>query len=72
MRAALPLLALVLLAACGSRSDDVGGVSPEEDRMLNDAAASLDANYMAAPDNEFIVANAATANDTGIVTGDAQ
>ena len=44
MRAALPLLALVLLAACGSRSDDVGGVSPEEDRMLNEAAASQDIN----------------------------
>ena len=54
MRAALPLLGLVLLAACGSRSDDVGGVSPEEDRMLNDAASSLDANYMAAPDNSAI------------------
>ncbi len=51
MRAALPLLGLVLLAACGSRSDDVGGVSPEEDRMLNEAASSLDANYMAVPEN---------------------
>ena len=49
MRAALPLLGFALLAACGSRNDDVGGVSPEEDRMLNDAASSLDANYMAAP-----------------------
>ena len=34
------------------------GVSPEEDRMLNDAASSLDANYMAAP------ANAVDANTT--------
>lgn len=58
------LLPLALLAACESRSDDVGGVSPEEDRMLNEAASSLDVNYMAAPDN------AATANATD--TGNAQ
>jgi len=61
MRAALPLLGLALLAACGSRNDDVGGVSPEEDRMLNDAAASLDVNYMAAPANDA----AANATDSG-------
>ena len=72
MRAAFPLIALALLAACGSRNDDVGGVSPEEDRMLNDAASALDANYMAPPDNEFIVANTATTNDTGNVSGNAQ
>jgi len=57
MRAATALLGLALLAACGSRNDDVGGVSPDEDRMLNEAAASLDVNYMAAPDNS-VVANA--------------
>ena len=51
MRAALPLLALALLAACGSRNDDAGAVSPEEDRMLNAAAASQDINAAAQPDN---------------------
>ncbi|MBS0479130.1 MAG: hypothetical protein JSR79_07515 [Proteobacteria bacterium] len=52
MRVAIPLLGLALLAACGSRSDDVGGVSPDEDHMLNEAAAALDVNYMTAPDND--------------------
>ena len=62
MRAALPLLGLALLAACGSRNDDVGGVSPEEDRMLNDAASALDVNYMAAPDNGVVANTADTGN----------
>ena len=44
MRAPFVLLGLALLAACGSRSDDAGAVSPEEDRMLNEAAASQDIN----------------------------
>lgn len=56
------LMPLLLLAACGSRSDDAGGVSPEEDRMLNDAASSLDANYMAAPDNGAVANTADTGN----------
>jgi hypothetical protein len=72
MRAGLALLGLALLAGCGSRSDDVGGVSPEEDRMLNEAAASLDANYMAPVDNEFVVMNAAADNATGNTTGNTQ
>lgn len=61
------LLPLALLAGCGSRSDDVGGVSPEEDRMLNDAASSLDVNYMAAPDGSIVsnTADAANTTDTG-------
>lgn len=50
MNRAFALMPLLLLAACGSRSDDTGAVSPEEDRLLNDAASSLDANFMAAPD----------------------
>lgn len=60
MRTPVALLGLALLAACGSRTDDTGAVSPEEDRMLNEAASSLDVNYMAAPDNGAdVVANAA-------------
>ncbi|MEO5492477.1 MAG: hypothetical protein ABIR08_00445 [Sphingomonas sp.] len=58
MRAAAALLGFALLAGCGSRNDDVGGVTPDEDRMLNEAAASLDVNYMAPIDNS-VDANAA-------------
>lgn len=38
-----PSAALLLLAACGSHRDDPGAVSPEEDRMLNEAASSQEA-----------------------------
>ena len=62
MRAAVTLLGLALLAGCGSRNDDVGGVTPDEDRMLNEAAASLDVNYMAAPANN-VDANATEAGN---------
>ena len=65
MRAPLVLLGVALLTGCGHRNDDAGGVSPEEDRQLNEAAAALDVNYVAPPDNEFVLANAVTANDTG-------
>ncbi|MBN8806836.1 MAG: hypothetical protein J0I47_01155 [Sphingomonas sp.] len=34
---------LLLLAACNSHRADPGAVSPEEDRMLNEAAASQEA-----------------------------
>lgn len=44
MNRSFALMSLLLLAACGSRSDDTGAVSPEEDRMLNEAAASQDIN----------------------------
>ncbi|MBN8816786.1 MAG: hypothetical protein J0J06_15235 [Sphingomonas sp.] len=50
MRAPLPLTCFLLLAACGSHNDDAGSVSPEEDRLLNEAASSLDVNSAAAPD----------------------
>ena len=63
MRARLAFLTLALLAGCGQRNDDVGGVSPEEDRMLNEAAASQDINLTSAPiDN---AADNATAADQG-------
>jgi len=44
---ALGLTPLLLLAACGSHDKDAGAVSPEEDRMLNEAAASQDINATA-------------------------
>lgn len=49
MRAPLALAALALLAGCHQRSDDASAVSPEEDRMLNEAAASQDVNMAAQP-----------------------
>ncbi|THD37230.1 MAG: hypothetical protein E7773_04125 [Sphingomonas sp.] len=49
MRIPLALVAVALLAGCHSRTDDPGAVSPEEDRMLNEAAASQDVNATAAP-----------------------
>jgi hypothetical protein len=61
MRAALALLGLALLAGCGSRSDDTGAISPEEDRMLNEAAASQDINAVV-PADTGVDANTA---DTG-------
>jgi hypothetical protein len=45
------LTPFLLLASCGSGPSSPGGVSPEEDRLLNEAASSLDANFMTAPDN---------------------
>lgn len=49
MRAPLALVAIALLAGCGHKTDDVGGVTPEEDRMLNEAAASQDINLTSEP-----------------------
>jgi hypothetical protein len=65
MRSTVVLLAFALLAACGHRNDDVGGVTPDEDRQLNEAAAALDVNYTAPPDNEFIVVNDSAPGSTG-------
>ncbi|MES2097007.1 MAG: hypothetical protein V4459_09630 [Pseudomonadota bacterium] len=47
----LPLAALAGLSACGSGGTAPGGISPEEDRQLNEAASGLDANFMTTPDN---------------------
>lgn len=45
------LIPLLLLAACGSKND-AGGLSADDQRALNDAAASLDDNAIAAPSDE--------------------
>ena len=47
---ALLLLPLLLVAACGQSPDDsaLGGVSPDQARELNQAAAMLDANSVSA------------------------
>ena len=39
----LILAPLLVLGACGHKDEPVGAVSPEEDRMLNEAASSMDA-----------------------------
>ena len=41
----LPLLPLALaLAACGQPDDDPSGLTPDEARQLNEAAAAIDIN----------------------------
>ncbi len=47
MRRLIPLLALAL-AACGSGDTAAGGVSADEARELNEAAAMLDVNSVSA------------------------
>lgn len=62
--------ALLLLAGCGNGDKGAGGVSPEEERALDNAAAMLDESNLIVPDdsmaaNESAVAaeeNAADAN----------
>ena len=42
------LLVALSLTACHPARDAPGAVTPEQDQQLNDAAAALDANSMAA------------------------
>ena len=44
------LVAALLLAACGQQPADPSVVTSDEDRQLNEAAAALDANTVAADD----------------------
>jgi hypothetical protein len=44
IRGAAVLLAAALLTACSRPADPPGGVTADEARQLNDAAAMLDAN----------------------------
>jgi hypothetical protein len=69
MRAALTLIPLALLAACGPKSDN--GPSPEDDRQLNEAAAALDAND-AAPAGQPANASAVSAADQSSDQGNSQ
>jgi hypothetical protein len=53
MRVAALLCCALPLAACSGHHDDTGGLSADEDRQLNDAAAQLDAaGNAASPSNE--------------------
>lgn len=66
--------ALTLLAACGDGAPGAGGVTPEEDRALDNAAGMLDSNNIdvsadSMVANESDVAaeeNAAIATDTNV------
>ena len=49
---AFPAVAALLLAACGQQPADPGTVTADEDRQLNEAAASLEANLTASDDPE--------------------
>ena len=48
---AAPLLALLLLAACGQPDDAASGVTKDEARQLDEAAAKTDINAVFAEDN---------------------
>lgn len=50
MKRLLPLIPLLLLAACGA-GPDASGASAEEAQQLNDAAAAMDVNATA-PDDD--------------------
>lgn len=51
-RIALALMPALLLAACGGNQDPtLGGLDPDEASALNDAAAMLDVNSIAPPDD---------------------
>ena len=41
-----PLPILLALAACSSQPDQPGGLTPDDQRELNEAAAMLDANSL--------------------------
>lgn len=62
-RALAPLAAFAMLAACHGDDRAPGVASPAEDRALNDAAASLDANSMEVNAVDLNAA-AAAADDT--------
>ena len=48
VKRAIPLLALLLLAACSAPATDESGASPGEAQALNEAAAMLDDNSVSA------------------------
>lgn len=48
MKRALPLAALILLAACSSSDERSDGVSPSEARALDNAAAKVEAEQLPA------------------------
>lgn len=60
VKRAIPLLALLLLAACSAPATDESGASPGEAQALNEAAAMLDDNSVSAN----MVADNATDQET--------
>lgn len=69
--------ALLLLAGCGSGDKGAGGLSPEEERALDNAAAMLDESNLIVPDdsmaaNESAVAAEENAAEEGNTAGNGQ
>jgi hypothetical protein len=56
--------ALALLAACGGGEPGAGGVTPEEERALDNAAAMLDSN------NIDVSADSMVANEADLAPGE--
>jgi hypothetical protein len=70
------LAALLALAACGRGNDRGGGLSEEEERQLDNAAAMLDDNvFDVSPDsmvaNEAEIAAEENAADANVAAGNA-
>jgi len=67
--------ALALLAACGGSEPGAGGVTPEEERALDNAAAMLDSNNIDVSADSMVANEAdlapAEENAAGAATQDA-
>ena len=63
--------ALALLAACGGSEPGAGGVTPEEERALDNAAAMLDSNNIDVSADSMVANEADLAVDeNGTVTAE--
>lgn len=64
MRLGLAGLALALMASGCGGEESRGGLSPEEERQLDNAAAMLDENTLTVPDDSLV------ANEADLLDGD--
>lgn len=64
--------ALALLAGCGGGDTGAGGVSPEEERALDNAAAMLDSqSNLAVPDDSMVANEEAVAAEENAADAEA-